>query len=219
MQAIDHVITASISEYRRIIGISSPHEASGVSKLSRHLVEAFSLSHVKPLLIDLSSETTQGDKVDDDWVPILKDPSSFIRHDSAGFDVLESHPDMNERFIFNNIDKFRDILDKELSDYEAIIVDLPAILSGKSESINPASCAAACDAVYLVTMSGQTTRPSLTATKARLDAAKAPLAGVILNDQNYVSTGKSIAQQLQRFSFVPGAKRLAKRVNKTEFLA
>ena len=200
LQAIDQIVTASLADKRRIVGITSPHENSGVTRLASTLAESFALSHVKSLLINLSGESQtvkQSRKNVDEWVPVLKDPAEFITTDKAGFDRLESHPNIENRFVFNNIEKFREVLDKDLISYQAIIIDLPAILSDNLEGINSASCAAACDAVFLVSMIGQTTRTALGETRERLSAAKAPLAGVILNDRDHISTGQSMVKTLE----------------------
>ena len=222
LQSIDQIVTFCIAENKRIIGITSPQENSGVSMLSAILAESFALSHIKSLLVDVSNikdaDGANGSANEKDWVPIVNDPSDFIRHDKLGFDRLTSHPNTQNRFIFNNIDQIRHILDDSLGDYGAIIIDMPAILSNIPDGINPVSCAAACDAVYLLSLTGQTTSSALGESKERLDAARAPLQGVILNDRDYVSTGASMAQLLRRMRFIPGMKSMADKVEKAALL-
>ena len=219
LQSIDRIITASIVGKKRIIGLTSPTGGAGVTLLSGVLAESFALSGVNTLLIDLSTTSDKANEASDGWIPVLKDPDSYLQKNSDGHDFLESRPDHKNRFIFNNIKKIRDVFNTQLSSYDTIILDIPAVNTNKSSGINAISCAAACDLIYLVCLTGKVTSSELREVKSQFATANVPLHGTILNDRDYIPTGESMSRSLLRKkSFLPGMEKLAARVRKMEIL-
>ena len=153
LPTVDQVVSTAIAGKKRIIGVTSPDGSVGVTMLSKILAESFSLARVKTLLIDFSGAKQSDHQGGDGWIPVLKEPSGFLQKHPKGYDLLESRPDQQNRFIFNNTDKLREVLDRQLADYETIILDLPPI-HAQNTGINAISCAATCDLAYLMCLTG-----------------------------------------------------------------
>ncbi len=223
LQLIDQIITVSMADQTRIIGITGLHDSDSMAGFSEILAESFSLAQTRTLLVTVSGEQkadeqNTGGGNSKDWMQLLKASSSFAEKGTDSFERMEIHPDKANRFLFNNTARIRQFIDENLGDYGAIIFVLPEMVSQHLETVSPVSCAAACDSVYLICRTGETTRPELSSIRNRLDNIGVSLKGIILDSSGHLTTGQGMARAARRARWIPGMKSLASRLEKLDFL-
>ena len=180
LRPIEHMVLASARD-RRIIGITAPHAAAGVSTVSSAFAEMSARWGAKTLLVDLSqviSDAGDGQR----WAPGLSDPRLFLETSERSYDVLQAIPTSATLGAFNSARHFRGSLVKELAEYSAIILDLPSILDFSLETVNPLVASVACDGIIIVCVKGRTTTDHLKQTVEAIKIAGGPIVGTVLND-------------------------------------
>ena len=183
LRPIEQIFLAVRGADARVIGITSPHLGSGVSTLARTLAENYACAGIRTLLIDLTVPLSEATSHPTNWVPPGQPgPLEPIKRPTAGYDRLTCHATRETRFLYNNSELLRQSLDKELDQYAAVILDLPPLLTKKSDLLNGLAIAAACDAVCMVCITGGITYNELTTASEMLKTARVPLLGVVLND-------------------------------------
>jgi Mrp family chromosome partitioning ATPase len=180
LRPIEQMVLAC-SRDRRIIGITAPHAAAGVSTVSSAFAEVSARWGANTLLVDLSQEasSTQTAQL---WAPGLGDPKLYLTQREYSYDYLQAVPNSANIGFFNSARNFRTSLVDELKEYSAIVLDLPAILDSSARTINPAISAVSCDGVIVVCRKGRTTTDQLKKTVEIIQAAGAALVGTVLND-------------------------------------
>ncbi|MGE0025312.1 MAG: hypothetical protein AB7S70_16955 [Hyphomicrobium sp.] len=199
----------------RVLAVLSPEKGAGVSALCRMLAETYGRSGMATLLVDLTRPTGSG--IGADWVPGEGAPG-FISSNPCGYDELTAHPTRATRAQFNNVDRLRRMFSEVLTAYDAIVVDLPAVLDQSDDVINPIAAARASDAVIMMCVTGETSQQQIRKAKATLEAAGVQIGGTVLNDRNRPLLGAEIGSVLRRVGFVPGVKWLARLAETSEFL-
>lgn len=181
LRPIEQMVLAGARE-RRIVGITAPHAAAGVSTVSSAFAEMSARWGAKTLLIDLSrtvSEEGEGRR----WAPGLGDPRLFLETRDRSYDVLQAAPTSATLGAFNSARHFRKSLVQDLEEYAAIVLDLPSVLDYALETINPLVAAVACDGIIVVCVKGRTTADHLKQTVEAIKVAGGPIVGTVLNDQ------------------------------------
>ena len=199
---VERIALATLGQGTRTIGIASHGGQAGVSTLAADLAEVTALSGVATVYVDLTT-TVLPNARDIIWRPGQGGAGQAITHDARGFDVLTARFDLNTRFLFNNVERLKQSFNDELSRYQVVIVDIPALCVAEADHINGAAAAAACDGVMLVCVSGRITRAELIQGTAALDAAKVKVIGTVLNDIECPTIGADIAREalrLERFA-------------------
>ena len=194
---IERIHLATFGKGDRIVGLTAPYPASGVSVVAALLAERCKLSGTSTLLCDLSM-------ADDDrfesskWSPGDGSAGQAARLDPLGFDRLTPRPGKEDKFRFSDGKKLRNMFEQDLKRYNAIVVDLAAQGVEAQAAIDATVAATACDAVMLVCQVGSVTRPMLAAAAAALAEAGAPLRGIVANEVNAPTLGQEIAREARR---------------------
>ncbi len=181
----------------RVVGVTSPQPASGVSSVCRRICEAVARSGTRTLLVDLSGKPEVG-PVTTVWYPGVGGAGQSIRRVSAGYDCVVATFDKDSRFLFNNIERLRRSLAEEFPSYEAIIVDIPSVPSADPAGLNGAAAAAACDGVLLICVSCEVSREQLNESLDAMANVEANLVGVVLNDIRNPTLGAEFAREARR---------------------
>jgi Mrp family chromosome partitioning ATPase len=212
LRPIEQIVLAAIESKTRVLGLTSPDAGSGVSLLSSVIAESFTRSGHRTLLVDLTQAAQEAGS-NRDWAPGQACVSQIIEPQPAGFDLLMAHPTGTTKFLFNNARHLRKTFVEELGQYAAIVVDLPAILHSRSDFINAAAAASACDAVLMVCITGKITRARLGMALEPLKLAGVNLLGMVLNDVQHPTLGVEIAREARRlFWIVPTFARWIERM-------
>ncbi len=192
---------AAADSKARVLGVLSPDRGSGVSTLCRMVAESFACSGVKTLLVDLTQTVVASREGCDwwDWVP-GKNVAQIVKLDPGGYEILAARPTNITRALFNNVDTLRQIFNNELSEYKAIVVDLPAVLHQREDHINPVAAARACDAVIMMCVTGRTTKQNVNLTVRELGSAGVQLGGTVLNDFHSPPPRTEKASKVTRFA-------------------
>jgi Mrp family chromosome partitioning ATPase len=184
------------SAHGRVMGIASADPGSGVSSLARMCAEVLARSGRNTVLVDLSRPVEET-RVEPDWVPGGKRALQAVQHAPSGFDLLPAAARSETRFLFNNVELLRQSLNEELGRYQSVIVDLPPILSSRTDLLNAVAGAVACDSCVLVCVSRQLTRARLASAARLLTAAGAKVAGTVMNDVLNPSLEMELARHAQ----------------------
>ena len=201
---VERLHHATFGQGARIVGLTAPYPASGVSLVAELLAERCALGGAPTLLCDLSQRKADP-SVYAHWEPGDGSAGQFARADRLGFDRLTPQPDQTNRFRFNDGAKLRVMFEHDLSRYTNIVVDLAALDAPRWGGIDAAVASTSCDSIMLVCHIGSLTRPALTAFADTLRKAGAPLVGIIANDQSSPTLGQEVAREARRFRrFAPG---------------
>lgn len=197
---VERIVFATFARGVRVIGVTGARPESGVSSVCRCIAEAVTRTGRKTLLLDLSGRPDPGPAaVSAAWRPGEGGAGQSIRPEPGGYDRLAATFDAGSRGLFNNIDRLRRALGEDLSQYEAIVVDLPSVPVADQDRLNGAAVAAACDAVVLVCVAGEVSREQVSASLDALANAQAQLLGTVLNDMRNPTLGAEIAREAARF--------------------
>ena len=180
LRPIERMVLASARD-RRIIGVTAPHAAAGVSTVSSAFAEMSARWGAKTLLVDLSHVVSDAGQ-ERRWAPGLGDPRLFLETSDRSYDLLQAVPTSATLGAFNSARHFRDSLVRELNEYAAIVLDLPSILDFSLDSINPLVASVACDGVIVVCVKGRTTADHLKQAVDAIKVAGGPIVGTVLND-------------------------------------
>ena len=217
---IERIHLATFGKGDRIVGLTAPYPASGVSLVASLLAERCKLSGTPTLLCDLSmADDARFDS--SKWSPGDGSAGQAARADPLGFDRLTPRPGKEDKFRFSDAKKLRSMFDDDLVRYHAIIVDLAAQGAEAQSAIDATVAATACDAIMLVCQVGSVTRPMLAAATAALNEAGAPLRGVIANEVNAPTLGQEIAREARKLEkYAPYLARwIARKAEQSEILS
>ncbi len=170
------LVSAAVAQSTNIIGVTGARKGVGVSVVSRQLAGAFASFGVRTLHVDLSKATistgAQTGRLS------LLDLMTEVRPCLATVDLGGASGS-----VALDADRVRDALAEAVKNGFTVIIDLPPLLLASDQS-RPAIAAAgtACDAVFLVCLSGDTKRNELAECidTGRIIGLK--FGGVILND-------------------------------------
>lgn len=154
------------------------------------------------------------------WSPGTTPAADSIWADKRGFDCLVARPTDATRFHFNAVERLRAVLDEELAHYDAIILDLPPVLSGSARRINAIAAAAACDAALLVCLTGRLSESQIGVAMELLADGGVALIGTVLNDRDAPTLGTEIAREGRKIGrFLPSFGRwIERRASASTFL-
>ena len=215
---VEQLVLPALESRMRVMGFTSPEVGAGVTTLCHAAAETLARSGARVLLIDFSGEPTADGGVA--WAPGDSNAASLLRRHPAGYDVLPVIVTSHTRFLFNNAKRLRQALSEELSDYGAILLDLPPLLDERSDNVNPTAVALVCDQVLLVCASQRTTRPSARAAADAARAAGVKIEGIVWNNFGTLSLGRDMARSARKvFWVVPGLSRwLERKLTRSTFL-
>lgn len=180
LRPIEHIAIALKDAKQRTIGLSSVGEGAGVSMTAAALATAYARSGVSTLLLDATQPLSGSAPV---WLPGKDSVDWFVTSGGPDrYDRIALQLTPNDRFLFNNKDVVQQLLTSQLSRYDFIVVDLPALLVGSAQRINPLALASACDSVILLCKTGRDDRTSVETAMQLLGMAGCNFAGAIMND-------------------------------------
>lgn len=188
----EQVMLSTVENKIRVLAITSPAPAAGVSSVALGLASTFARSGRKTLLLDLSSGAAHG-PLAVAWSPETPWHSNALMVDADGLARLAVMPSPETRALFNNVELLQAAFARDFSDYATIILDLPALEAVATDGLNPIAIARAADAVFIVAPTGRTTRDDLVSASLQLRQAGTSISGVIMNDQYCVTLGAAIA--------------------------
>lgn len=197
--AAEEILAAAANGKARVIGVTSPDGAAGVSLIARSLADSASAAGVRTLFVDLSQPASSDRTAS--WTPLFG-AGEAVAVGAGGCDLLVARPKPTNRALFNNPAAFKKLFSSDLGGYELVIVDLPAVLDGELLRINPRAAASACDSIVLVCVAGYTTQGRTQAAISELEAAGAVVGGTVLNDPNHALLARKLARSAQRLSVV-----------------
>ncbi|MCI4664774.1 MAG: hypothetical protein MRY74_08630 [Neomegalonema sp.] len=207
---IEQIAMTATRRRTRTLGLVSPDQGAGVSKISELMATSFAKAQHSTLLLSLREPVDFSDAPQASWSPDATDASKYVMHDTRGFDVLSPAPTPATRALFNNVELMRRSIDGDLQRYSQIVMDLPNLNDTGADAINAIGPAVACDAVLLVCMTGRTTRNDARKAVERLQTAGANVAGTILNDEVNATLGGDIANFTRYFRWLSPS--LARRI-------
>lgn len=179
IRTIEQIALACFRDHR-IIGVTAPHSSAGVSALSHAFAELSASWGVKTLLMDLSAAVSKLEMTRL-WAPGFGDPRNFLEHAEEGYDVIQVYPEPSTA-VDNNHRRLPINLFRELEEYRAIVLDLPAIFEYSADTISPIIGAVSCDTVIIVCSKGGTEFDQLKKTVEVLQIAGAKIGGTVLNE-------------------------------------
>jgi Mrp family chromosome partitioning ATPase len=169
----------------RIIGLAGVERDSGASLVARALAARCVNGRRSALLIDAASQ----DPLPNDDRP---------ERDPLGYDVLRLRPEGAELLPMRDIERLRHIFQQDHAAYDVIIVDMPAVRYVAGSALPATIIANACDALFLVCLTGAVTRLLLEETVGALRAVQAPLTGLVVNRREQPTLGAEIAREARR---------------------
>lgn len=181
LRPIEQILIAARGAGHRVVGVTSPRSGSGVSTVARQVAECSGRSGINTLLVDLTVPISEATSCPS-WVPGQPGALNLIKPLTLGYDQLTCRPTRETRFLFNNAQLLRRMLDADLEQYATVIVDVPPLLADQSDLLSSVAAAATCDAVCMVCVPGRITRDELTTVSDMLKSARIRLFGIVLND-------------------------------------
>lgn len=162
----------------RLLGFTSLARSAGVSLVSRLIAKALAGSGCKTLLVDLSDAATA------DWDGKPVSSTAFrnaIVTTTHGFDLLSGTTEECARH-FSNVTALRDFLQRDIPEYDNVVLDMPSILDNDGRWLSTVSTSAICNAMFLVCVVGKDRKSDIAEVAGLLKGAGTTLAGVISNE-------------------------------------
>jgi len=195
---IETLHSVNVQNGRRVIGFVGASDGAGASAVAQAVAGRMALTCRDVLYLDLAQPAVRPSDPAEIWLPGDGLARERIDRSGADYDRLIARPTSGTLFAFQDRELLRVLLDRDLREYQTIIVDLPLI--NKQANVDGALAAVACDTVFLVCGAGGTDRQRLSHTIEALRSIKAPLSGLILNDRDNPTLGAELARQVHRFS-------------------
>lgn len=195
---VERIVFATFKRGNRVVAVTSPKQASGVTTLCEHIAQITALNGNRTLLVDMTRKAEE-DLPQALWRPCEDNAGQSVVRDPRGFDRLTARFSANDRFIFCNTDHLRRSFAEDLSAYDAVVVDTRPVPTVETAFINGAAAAAACDAAVLLCMSGKVTRTEIAECHDALANAQVNLLGVVLNEMQNPTLGAELAREARRF--------------------
>ncbi len=220
MRAAEQMTLALRRAETRTIAFAAPEPASGTSGVAALAAAVLARSGQPTLLIDLS-ETAQDLPDRPAWTPGQGEAKIAASGGEAGYARLSVQAGPEVRFLFDNMDWFRGVLDVDLASYDYIVLDLSSFFDRPEGVVNPFAAAAACDALVLVCPRGRITRQKLRQAMEMARSTGCRPFGIVMTQGNYASVGEEIARTMRRmFFFFPWlGRRLGRRAMASEILS
>ncbi|WP_029006633.1 hypothetical protein [Azorhizobium doebereinerae] len=204
LREVETVFLATFGQGARVVGVTGVLSDSGVSTMAGALAER-SQRQSRTLLVGLADPTAAVPAQATTWTPEDADLSDFILPDPRGFDRLMAAPMPEMSFAFRNAVAIRNMLDRLLRTYDAIVLDLAPVEPRERVAVPVTAVASACESVIIVCLAGRVTRGALNRAAASLRQANAPLQGIVVNDRFNPTPGEEMADEAERFApIAPG---------------
>jgi Mrp family chromosome partitioning ATPase len=200
---VQKLLLTTIGNGEKVVAVTAAQPQSGVTTLCRALAAASAASGIRTLLLDLARPVASGHIVPP-WLPGFMNVRHAISLDPLGFDLLTAVTTVKTRELFNTPAALRAILRGELTEYDAIVVDIAPLRPVVPRAVDALCAAASCDSVFLLFVANRDTRQQVIEAREALTQAGVQLAGVIVNDMENPSLGAELARQALRWKrFAP----------------
>lgn len=170
----------------RVVGLVGVERDSGVSLIAQALAMRCVMAGKRALLVDATG------------APLETGPREPLRRDAHGFDRLKLRPLRDDLLAMRDIARLRALLQVEYGHYDVVVVDAPAVREAAASALPATIVGGACDALFMVCLTGAVTRTLLEEASATLRGAQAPLAGLVLNRREQPTLGAEIAREARR---------------------
>jgi len=178
-KSLTRAIAFAEARQAKVIGVSGVSSDAGTSVVAEGLAQIYSEFDRRILLVDASTVTLSRDVVPSaETVPDLSALSTAVTNKYSRVDL--SDPRMT---LPPNSEFFRYVFELALTQFEAIVVDLPSA-AGEAGRPAPAFLAVgpACNSLFLVCVTGRTTRSEVQQCLASCKISGANVEGILLND-------------------------------------
>ena len=202
IQEIEDIHTRTFGRGARVIGITGPKAASGVTTISKSLATRCALGGQNSLLLDMSRAPSDKRATDQHGISDPEQTGQNIWKATGGYDVLPINPEGQDKYRFRDARSLSEMIRNELGQYDQVIVDL-APLPDLGEAAVPAGIgASACDAVILVCRTYAVTQSEVEDAVKSLADNEAKIAGLVMNDQNAPTVGQELIREFERISWM-----------------
>lgn len=201
---IEQIALTLLETQTRVVGFTSPTADVAVGTVCASMAGTLAAFGSRTLLVDLSKPVVAS-TLTPPWLPGEGGIGQSIRQAREGFDVLEAAPTPETRLLFSNAELIRRMLSDELRPYGSILVEMPPVLDGEGNTINPVGPALACDSVIMMCSTGRTTKDQIQQAVDPLRSAGVKLGGVIMDDRNRPTLAEEMAQEVRRISAISPA--------------
>lgn len=208
---IERVYLAAKARGIRVLGILGVSQGDGSKALAQALAERSSRAGESTLLLDLSRPV---DPVSDHsrWEPGDGRAVGAVVPDPNGFDRLTAIACARSAMRLRSLDRLKHLLDKELSHYRAIVVDVGLIGDAASASVPAPTAAQACEGIMISATPGTIARHHLESAMDALGAARKNVIGIVLDDTARPTVGEEAVDLVRRLT--PYLPRIAKRLER-----
>lgn len=211
---LDAVYRQTVGKHVRTVCVTAANAGEGVSTLALALARRGAASGLRTLLIDANlpqpSISTRFGLRPAPWSPAEGSAASAIVLTESGRLSVLPVPAALDLLALRDTDQWRRMLERDLADYDLIVVDASPVNDLDERAVPTESIAAACAATVLVVLTGATSERSVRAAVERLTMAGATLCGAVFNDRDHRRLADELCRRLDRFAWL--APRLVRRL-------
>lgn len=211
MRPIEQIVLPVLESKIRVLGFTSANHGAGVTSVTTAAALALAKSGIKVVVLDFTQPVANAAD-GSQWLPGEGGAQARITPAPGGYDLLAAIATEDTRYLFNSGKRLRRTLFEDLSEYAAVLVDLPPLLAARSDTINPVTAALACDQVLLVVANCRTSRDTARQAVELAKSSGIKLTGAIFNNCGAPTVGRDIARSARRYlAFAPALAKFIER--------
>jgi Mrp family chromosome partitioning ATPase len=197
------------ANHQRVIALSAPSPASGVTTISRALANVFAQSGLTTLIIDwtgplsYTNRVTLQDRLRNYDYGSLRPPNcATLRLSTVG--------------IVPDVGQLIEVLESSALKFDRLVFDLPPLTGVQLGQMNPLRAAASSDAFFLICTRHHEKRRILFNAVESAFKASVPISGLIMNDVHHSYIGNEVVRWANRYlRWVPPIKKSMVRLGKS----
>lgn len=181
----------------RVIGVTGPQAASGVTALAATLAAHCAISGGKSLLLDLSRAASSRSVQKTHLSAGKAAGGDRSKRAEEGYDFLSLAPCEVRRDPSSNAPALQTLLKDELATYEQIVVDLPHMSASGRIAAHGDHEAIACDAVVMVCRTSALDRATIESALETLTRRDTKVAGFIMDNDGATTIKQEILREIR----------------------
>jgi protein-tyrosine kinase len=196
---LEHIYLGTFGRGARTVAVTGVQGGDGASLLARALASRATSAGLRALYLDMNLFRPSFPSQQIAWRP--DDQSvhqALLPSDQATPFEVAPAPVGASNLLFREPAMLKRLLEDQLADYDAIVIDTSAICSVNAGNVPPEILAAACDSCVLVMLAGVTKQAPARLAVDRLAAAGAKIAGVVLNDRDNPTLADEMCREINR---------------------
>lgn len=201
---VEQIVFSTLESKTRVLGVTSPSGEDNVADLSIAMAGTLASAGSRTILVDLSQPIRES-VVPPPWLPGDGGIGQSVRPSAHGYDVLQAAPTPDTRLLFSNAELYRRTFAEELRHYTSIVIEMPPVLNGVLEQVNPIGPALACESVMMMCTAGHTAKEQLQAALAPLRSAGIALSGVVMDESASPTLAEELAREARRLRAISPA--------------